>query len=44
MVDASALISASLPPEENDFLYIFWPEILAEEKESFSFLRDTFLR
>ena len=44
LVDNSALISAKLPPEENAFQSIFWPGILAEEKESFSFLRDTFLR
>ena len=44
LVENSALISAKLPPEENDFQSIFWPGILAEEKESFSFLRDTFLR
>ncbi|MBT5927194.1 MAG: extracellular solute-binding protein [Verrucomicrobia bacterium] len=44
MVKASALISAELPTRDNDFLYIYWPEILAEKKESFTFLRDTFLR
>ncbi len=44
MVNASALISADLPPVGNDFLYIFWPEILTEQEESFTFLRNTFLR
>lgn len=44
MADASALVSAEAPPGDASHLYIFWDEIMAEEKESFDWMRETFIR
>ena len=44
MVEASALVSSEPPPNDGSFLYIFWPEIMTEEKDSFNWMRETFIR
>lgn len=44
MVNASALVSAEPPPHDDQFLHIYWAEIMAEEKETFHWMRETFIR
>jgi len=44
MVEGSALVSSEPPPNDDSLLYIFWPEIMTEEKDSFNWMRETFIR